>query len=331
MNGIKPSNKIAYVCGLGPKHIARVMALIPKDFEVIGIDGSLSSNEIFSKASDCDYILLEGCRLPEQVINQCKNLRFIHCFHQGYDMIPIEAAKNRGIPVSNVGGTNASVVAEQAVALMLAVSRRLPGMIETARNVSGKYDENRAEFYSTCHQLTGKRVGIIGLGNIGRKAAWMVSGFDTDLVYYDTSEVSSELLGSLKISRLSLPELLKTSDIVSLHVPLIESTRKIINWDTLNLMKRSAILINTCRGPVVDEQALIRALQKGIIAGAGLDVLEKEPAQPDNPLLHMNNVIVTPHVAGFVAEIFEDRVKVVIDNVKRVARGEKPLNVVNKV
>jgi phosphoglycerate dehydrogenase-like enzyme len=326
-----PGKKIAYICGLGPNHIARVLALLPRDFEVVGVDGRLAEAEITQRASDSDFILVEACNLPETVINESKNLKFIHSFHQGFDMIPIEAARKRGIPVSNVGGTNAAVVAEHAVALILALSRRLPGMIETAKNISSKYNENRAEFYSTSHQLAGKRVGIVGLGNIGRKAARMLSGFDTDLVYYDAFDVPGELLQGLKITRLSLPELLKTSDIVTLHVPLMDSTNKLINRETLSLMKRSAILINTCRGPVVDEKALIQALQDGIISGAGLDVLEKEPTQPDNPLVSMNNVIVTPHTAGFVSEIFEDRVRLVMDNVLRVSRGEKPKNVVNKV
>jgi phosphoglycerate dehydrogenase-like enzyme len=178
------------------------------------------------------------------------------------------------------------------------------------------------------HEITGKTVGIIGFGNIGRQVARKLSGWDVELLYYDVIEPmpGRELENGARYT--ARDELLKLSDIVTLHVPLNRATRGMISDREFSLMKKSAVLINACRGPVVDEKALLRALQQDRIAGAGLDVLEQEPTDPNNPLLKMPNVIATPHWAGGTEEGSERAFGFAIANCVRLAEGRPLLSVV---
>jgi len=177
-------------------------------------------------------------------------------------------------------------------------------------------------------RLHDKTVGIIGLGNIGRWVAGVVHGFGARVIFYDVADIPESVVVKLQANRVSLDELLSSADIVTLHVPLLESTRGLIGWKQLTMMKPSAILVNTCRGTVVDESALIRALNEEKIAGAGLDVLTDEPASPDNPLLHMDNVVVTPHIAAEVWEDYLLLIKLTWENVSLLAEGKEPRNIV---
>jgi phosphoglycerate dehydrogenase-like enzyme len=171
-------------------------------------------------------------------------------------------------------------------------------------------------------------VGIVGLGHIGSKVAKRLMGFETETLYYDIKEFSQKYERSLKVKRVSFDELLERSHIVTVHVPLNSQTRKMFSDREFKAMRNDAIFINTCRGPVQDESALIRALQTRQIAGAGIDVFEQEPTPLDNQLLHMDNVVVTPHLAGSTQERVDRAIVFSFENARRVINGQKPLSAV---
>jgi len=206
--------------------------------------------------------------------------------------------------------------------LMLAVCRKLIWQHEGV--VSGRWrgnDFNSAKLY----ELEDKTLGIVGLGNIGKKVARRARGFDARVQYYDVLRLTEAEEDALGVRFVLLAELLRTSDIVTLHVPLTDVTRGMIGARELGLMKKDAILINTCRGPVVDEPALYQALKERKIGGAGLDVLMDEPPAKDNPLFTLPNVTLTPHSAGPTWENWLGRFRNGFDNIQRVAAGRKPL------
>jgi len=178
------------------------------------------------------------------------------------------------------------------------------------------------------YELHGRTLGIVGLGNIGKKVARLAQGFGMAVQYFDIARLSEDAADSLGVKFRLYNELLRTSDIVSLHVPLIPSTRHMMGAAQFKLMKPTAYLVNTCRGPVVDEPALYEALTNGTIAGAGLDVFDQEPPPANNPLFNLDNVILTPHYAGPTWDNQSARFRNGFDNVERVARGEKPLWVI---
>jgi phosphoglycerate dehydrogenase-like enzyme len=181
---------------------------------------------------------------------------------------------------------------------------------------------------SRIFELSGRTLGIVGLGNIGKKVARRAAAFDARVQYYDVVRLSEDREDAFGARFVLFDELLRTSDVVSLHVPLDDSTRKLIGSRELGLMKPTAILVNTCRGPVVDEDALYRALSEGRIAGAGLDVMLEEPPAPGHPLFTLPTVTLTPHSAGPTWENWTARFRNGFDNIQRVANGDAPLWVV---
>ena len=240
----------------------------------------------------------------------------------GFDELDLELCRKLGIQVANNGGTNAQDVAEHTVALILGVYRRLVDLDKFAR--TNRWDE--LEIGLSTHTISGKTVGIIGLGHIGRQVARLLRGFGAYLIYNDVEEAQPELERELRISRLGLVELLQTSDIVTLHVPLTEQTRHLIGRRELSHMKTTALLINTCRGQVIDEQALTSILKVNRIMGAGLDVLEEEPPDINHPLLSLENVLITPHVAGVTLDTWRRRSEIIYQNMQRVWEGNDPLS-----
>jgi glyoxylate reductase/D-3-phosphoglycerate dehydrogenase len=203
---------------------------------------------------------------------------------------------------------------------MLAVSRRL--IIQHSNVTAGRWQGNMVP---TVHELRDKVLGIVGLGTIGKKVARLALAFGMVVHYYDIKRLSEAEEDALGVRFRLLPEMLRGSDILSLHVPLDESTRAMIGAGELAVMKPSAIIVNTSRGPVIDEKALTAVLAAGKLFGAGLDVFDEEPTPPDNPLLKLDNVILTAHLAGPTFESNVTRLRNGFDNVQRVARGEPPL------
>jgi phosphoglycerate dehydrogenase-like enzyme len=273
-----------------------------------------------------DTIVIFGDATVE-LVRKLPNVKLVQVASAGTDRLDVAGLASAGVPVANGGGANSIAVSEHAIALMISVFRKLNLQMESAR--AGKWSGFiNKDLWSTSHELTGKTVGIIGLGNIGQNVAQRLKGWECQLLYHDAVERSQALESKLEVSRVSRNTLLKSADIITLHVPLLPSTTGMISDDELDLMKDSAILINTCRGPVVDEAALIRGLQAGKISGAGLDVLEQEPPEADNPLLDMDNVVVTPHLASFAKESSDRSRQFAIENSVRVVNGESPLAIV---
>ena len=254
------------------------------------------------------------------------SLKLVQVGSAGTDRIDVKALGEMGVRVANGGGGNAVAVSEHAVALMLTVYRKLD--IQFSSVAAGRWGDDLKKWSSSTRELTGKTVGIVGLGRIGQEVASRLRGFDCKLYYSDMAPRASDLECALGVTRLELDELLADSDVVTLHVPLTVHTRRLIGARELDLMKPTAFLINVSRGPVVDEAALIEALRAGKIAGAGLDVLEQEPTDPDNPLLQMENVAVTPHLASFAQEAVDRSFGFAVHNAARVVNGEEPMSVV---
>ncbi len=250
-------------------------------------------------------------------------LKLIQLLSAGYDKADLAAARKAGVPISNNGGANSVAVSEHAILLMLAVSRQLIRQHKTV--TAGNWRGNQAP---RVHEVRGKTLGIIGLGTIGKKTARLAAAFGMNLTYYDIARLPEDAEDALGVRFRLLRELLRESDIVTLHTPLNKSTRHMIGAEELALMKPSAILVNTARGPVIDEKALYKALTSGTIAGAGLDVFDQEPPPADNPLFTLDNVTLSAHLAGPTFESNITRVRNAFDNVQRVARGEAPLWVI---
>ena len=269
-------------------------------------------------AADADFLLPGWAAVTDDMLAGATRLRLIQKWGIGVDRIDVEAARRRGIPLAITAGSNAAPVAELAIALMLAVYRRIPYVNRVMRE--GEWP--KAAMRETCFQIAGKRVGIVGFGNIGRMLARRLAGFDCEIVYADARRAEADVEAKLAARRLPLAELLATSDIVSLHAPFIAETARMIDAAALASMKAGAILINTARGELVDEAALYDALVAGTLRGAGLDAFDPEPPAADNPLLTLDQVVVTPHAGGGVFDNVENVARHALGNILRVLRGE---------
>ena len=248
--------------------------------------------------------MLANMPLAPSVLDEAKSLKFIDVAFTGVDHIPMAEAKQRGIAVSNASGYATQAVAELCISFMIQLLRNVPKTEERCRN-GGTKDGLVGNL------LWSKTVGIVGAGAIGKKVAALCKAFGCTVLAYNRSTVSDPAIDE----QVSLEELLKRADIVSLHCPLTADTMGMIGKDQLALMKKSALLINTARGGVLDSAALAEALEKGSIAGAACDVFETEPPLPtDHPLLHCPNTIVTPHIAFSSVESMEQRADIVFHN-----------------
>ena len=274
-------------------------------------------------AAEADFILTFGNGVTSDILSAARNAKLVQLCSAGYDGVDLELAGELGIPVANNGGANAVPVAEFALTLIFACNRHLPIAHQDTRD--GAWMRPGLDGYSS-YELFGKTVGIVGAGRIGSTIAGMLRGFETETLYYDP--IRSERAEEFGATRVELNELMRRSDIVTLHADLNRTSTKLIGAPELELMKPDAILVNTCRGPVVDEVALIEVLREGRIRGAGLDVFEQEPVDPDNPLLQMDNVVVAPHIAGKSSESYPRRVTFAYENMQRVWNGEPPQSVV---
>ena len=312
-----PSWKIAYFSGVGGR--AEVMlAQAPDDLEVTVVDPALSEAEQIDLCRDADAIISSD--ISVNVLKECHNVKLIQTLSAGYDRLDLETILEMGIPVANNGGANAISVSEQTIALMISIGRNLMAQWDSTT----RQRQWRGALYQTeLSELTDKTVGIVGLGRIGKHVAKRLTGFDTRTIYHEVIDIPQDIQGELKAEPVPLDELLETSDIVSLHVPLTRRTRGMMSDREFEIMKPTAFLINACRGPVVDEAALYRALTEGKIAGAGLDVLEVEPTPPDNPLFDLDNVVITPHMAGQSVETALRAANFACANILRVLSGEE--------
>ena len=271
-----------------------------------------------SLVENAEFLLPGWAAVTATMLGHAKKLRMIQKWGIGYDRIDVDAARKLGIPLAITAGSNAGPVAELAIALMLAVYRRIPYVDRAMRQ--GLWP--KAEMRETCFQIAGKTVGLVGFGNIGRMLARRLQGFDARVIYFDARPADRETESALKVSYMSLDALLAQSDIVSLHAPFTPQTAKMINAASIAAMKDGAILINTARGELVDESALFAALCSGKLRGAGLDAFDPEPPARDNPLLTLDQVVVTPHAGGGVFDNVEHVAQHALGNIMRFLRGE---------
>ena len=298
----------------------------PDGVNVVIADPTASPGELIEALKDADAAVPWLASIPLDIAEQLPKLKLVQLLTAGYDSVDVVGLSKLGISTANNGGSNAISVSEHAMTLMLSVYRR---MMESWTNTKDGNWRDGVDQLPVRTEINGKTVGIIGFGNIGRQVARRLSGFDCEVLYHDAIELMPGRDQELGAQAVDLDHLLRVSDIVTVHVPLNSSTRGMMGAREFGLMKKTAIFINTCRGPVHNEADLIKALQDGEIAGTGLDVLEEEPTDPNNPLLHMPTSIVTPHWAGGTGEGNERAVVFALSNLERLVEDRKLLSVVD--
>ena len=295
---------------------------VPEGFELV----DALSPEAYGKLADCEY-LISRLDIDPDIINHTPGVKFWQRWGAGFDHVDLKAWGERGIPIATCPGVNSGIVAELAIMLMLAGYRNL---LQINRNLrEGHWP--RTESFDRSFMIRGKTVGILGLGHIGKKVAALVSAFGAKVIYYDIvrQQEQEERFGYTFVD---MDTLLRHSDIFSIHCPLDDSTRGLIGEEELAKMKPSCMLINTARGPIVEESALVHALQSGVIATAGLDTYEREPLPKDHPLLTLDNVVASAHAGGNTKDNHINMVNYVYSNIVKFDRGEPlntPLDVVN--
>ncbi|HEX4892379.1 MAG TPA: 2-hydroxyacid dehydrogenase [Hyphomicrobiaceae bacterium] len=296
-------------------------AIAPTGFELV----MPKEGDIKAHLGEAEYMICyPHIKMDDAFHKAAPKLKLIQLLSAGYDNVDLEAARRAKVPVANNGGANAISVAEHAVMLMLTTARRV--VWQHASVSGGRWRGNGPP--PTMYELYDKTLGIIGLGNIGKKVARRAQAFGMKVEYYDVKRLSEDEEDALGVKFRLLKELLRRSDFISLHVPLNASTRHLIGAGELALMKPSAIIVNTSRGPVIDEKALHATLAAHKIFGAGLDVFDQEPPPPNNPLFGLDNVVLTAHFAGPTSDNHTARFRNAFDNAQRVARGEQPFWVV---
>ena len=293
--------------------------------ELVGADCTTES-EIIEAAKDADAILMAEAQITRRIMETLPKCKVIVRYGIGYDTIDIEAATDNNIIVANIPDFCLEEVSNHAIVLLLACAKKL--VFQNNCTKQGRWDEVRGAL-APMGSIYGQTLGLVSCGNIGRMTARKAQCFGLKILGYDPY-VDKSLAKEYGITLVSLPELLKESDFVSVHTPLNKETWHLMGEEEFKQMKPTAYFINTSRGPVVDEPALIKALQEKRIAGAGLDVFEKEPVDPDNPLLKMDNVVVTPHFASYSDAAYKLLRTSVGQEAARVLRGRWPRNVVNK-
>ncbi|MED5569233.1 MAG: NAD(P)-dependent oxidoreductase, partial [Chloroflexota bacterium] len=267
-----------------------------------------------------DFIMLFPGKISDRVLQAATKCKLIQLLSAGYDEMNLPLAEDLGIAVANNGGANRVAVAEHTLMLMLATHRRMMFYANNVKAGAWKQEQDRK---IDVFELEGKTLGLIGMGNIGRQVARRAAAFDMELQYYDKyhplTPVEEETMG---IKAVDMDTLLQTSDVVSTHVPLTRETYGMIGKRELELMKPTGVVINTSRGGVIEETALAEALISGTIAAAGLDVMEHEPPDPNDPLLQIENLVITPHTAGPTLESIPKRAANGFENIQHVWSGQ---------
>ncbi len=282
-----------------------------------------SEEELILNCTDADALLVTYAPVTRRVIDALKKCRVISVYAIGLDMVDIQAATRAGIPVTNVPDYCIEEVCDHAMALLLAAARKILSY-HLSVVMDGQWNWQMAK---PIYRLRGKTLGLIGFGKIPRAVAMRALSFGLQVVTFDPY-VPSEECDQAGVRMVGLDDLLQQADFVSIHTPFTSETKNLMNEDRFRLMKRTAFIINTSRGPVIEEKALLKALEEGWIAGAALDVLSIEPPV-QNPFLHMKNVILTPHAGFYSEEAVETLRTTAALEVKRVLTGQKPEHLVN--
>lgn len=280
--------------------------------------------ELLQRAAEADVLITNKTVITKDDLQKLPSVKYIGVLATGYNIVDIEAAKERGIVVTNIPAYSTKSVAQMVFAHILNITQRVGHYAHANKN--GRWDQNPDFCYwdTNLIELDGKSIGIIGLGNTGYATSQIALSFGMK-VYAYTSKHQFQL--PVGIHKLELDELFKTCDIISLHCPLTPSTKEIVNKERLALMKPTAIIINTGRGPLVNEQDLADALNEGKIAAAGVDVLSTEPPKADNPLLKAKNCFITPHIAWATKEARVRLMDIAVNNLKSFKQGKVINNV----
>lgn len=280
--------------------------------------------DIVSRAKDADAILINKVRITDEILAQLPKLKYIGELATGYNNIDIKAASKRGITVCNIPAYSTDSVAQMTFAHILNITNQVAHYADESR--SGHWSKNPDFCYwdTPLPELSAKTLGIVGLGNIGMKVAKIALDFGMDVFAY-TSKNSADLPAG--IQKTTIEGLLGASDILTLHCPLTDDTRELINKETLALMRPGSIIINTGRGQLVNEQDVADALESGQLLGYGADVLTEEPPRADSPLLKQPHAYITPHIAWATKEARQRLLNICVENIKAFQAGE-PINVV---
>lgn len=294
-----------------------IKSAVPDGFELEMLE-SVSQQELEGKVKEADYLLVSGrLKINRTVLGNAQNIKMIQRTGVGFDSIDLEYIRNHDVPFYVNKGVNAQSVAEHTILLMLASLRNL---VEINENTKRGIWKKQAQGVCT-HELCGKTVGLIGMGAIGRKVAGMLKAFGAEVLYNDVSKMKQEDENALGIKFSTREEIIEKSDIISLHCPLTDDTRHMINDRAVNKMKNGVILINTARGGLIDEAALINGIKNGKIAGAGIDVYEKEPVD-NSEVLNLQNVITTPHIGGVTYDSFYQMMYQAMRNIEMFDKGQ---------
>jgi D-3-phosphoglycerate dehydrogenase len=299
-------------------------ALLPIGAEIVEV-GAQSENEFISAAHDADAVYAKGRPITKRMIDGLERCRIIALGSVGVDSVDVAAATARGIPVTNIPDTFIEEVADHAMMLLLSSFRRL--VVQDRMVREGRWREGRPQLLQF-PRLIGQTLGFIAFGHVARAVAMRARAFGVRMLAYDPY-VEELVMSPYGVEPATLNEVLERSDFVSMHAPSTPSAQHMLREEHFRRMKKSAIFINTGRGPTVHEPSLIKALQEGWIAGAGLDVLEQEPPDPANPLLKMDQVILTAHVASASARFDPARKRRVGQEIASVLTGQWPRSCVN--
>ncbi|MCS7206912.1 MAG: C-terminal binding protein [Dehalococcoidia bacterium] len=319
-----PRFRVVHLGPMNDRHVVverEVLSAIGAD--LIPAPRPQTEDDILRHAGDADAIIAVTGPFTRRVLHNLKRCKVVVRTGVGVDTIDIPAATEAGIAIVNVPDLWTREVATHALAMLLALARRLKALDQAVRE-----NRWRSVLEPPVPHFYGQTVGIVGLGRIGRAFARRARGFEFRIIAYDPY-IPRSVFDEEGVEPVAFPDLLRQSDFVTIHTPLTPETRHMFNASTLRLMKPNAILVNTARGAVIDEKALIRALQERWIAGAALDVLEQEPPAPDNPLLQMDNVLLSPHAAYYSDKAVEGLPRRCAEEVARVLQGRMPLHLVN--
>lgn len=283
------------------------------------------TQEDYEAITDAECIIARIVKTPASVIEHNPKLKAIIRWGAGYDSVDIEAAGKQGVIVANTPGINSYAVAELTLGMMIMLNRKILGYYHNVK--SGNWD--RGAYGEQSLSLNCKTVGIIGGGNIGRRVAALTQALGAQVQYYDAFRLPEEVEKQCHMTFVSLDELIASSDLISIHVPLLDSTRHIIGAEQLAKMKPSACLFNTARGGLIDEAALLKALQTGSIAGAGLDCVEEEASSVTAQLMDCFNVLITPHIGGATADLADAMLPAIAEKITSLAHKGTMQDIVN--
>lgn len=296
------------------------------DIDVYTGSGLITKEELVKRIVGKDYLITPlSTQVDKDVIDADPNLKIIANYGAGFNNIDAAYARQKGIPVTNTPEVSTVSTAEVTTGLMITLAHR---MVEGDKLMRTKGFDGWSPLFFLGHELSGKTLGIVGMGQIGQAVAKRMKAFDMNIIYSQRTRLDPEVEVKFGAKFVSLEELIKTSDVLSLHCPLNDQTHHMIGAPEFKQMKSSAYLINAARGPVIDEAALLEALKAGELAGAALDVYEAEP-NVDDGFKALDNVILTPHVGNATVEARDAMAAIVAKNTVRIDQGQEPLHIVN--